>query len=111
MQTLKVKILGTRPLLVHSDVFADPLNKLTKVHKQLTSKRKKTDEDHELIARSEWRGGLYFSEDIGPYLPGINIESALVAGRQTFENGNPAQALGRDHGYPLPNYLRRPANR
>ncbi len=87
MQTLKVKIIGTRPLLVHADVFADPLNKLTKAHKVLTSKRKKSDEDHELIARSEWRGGLYFADDIGPFLPGINIESSLVAGGKLSKMG------------------------
>lgn len=87
MQILKVKIIGTRPLLVHSDIFADPLNPLTKAHKSLTAKRKKTDEDHELIAKSEWRGGLYFAEDIGPFLPGINIESALVAGGKLSKMG------------------------
>lgn len=87
MQILKVRISGTRPLLVHSDIFADPLNPLTKAHKSLTAKRKKTDEDHELIAKSEWRGGLYFAEDIGPFLPGINIESALVAGGKLSKMG------------------------
>lgn len=87
MQTVKVKLTGTRPLLMHADTFSDPLNKLTKAHKQLTSKMKKTDEDHELIARSEWRGALYWSEDIGPYIPGVNIEAALVAGGKLSKLG------------------------
>jgi hypothetical protein len=87
METIKVKIIGTRPLLMHADVFADPLNPLTKVHKSLTGKRKKTDDDHEEIAKSEWRGGMYFDDDIGPYVPGVNIEAALIAGGKLSKLG------------------------
>ena len=84
--TIKVKITGTRPLLMHADVFADPLNPLTKAHKAMTSKRKKTDEDHEAIAKSEWRGGLYI-DDKGPFIPGVNIEAALVSGGKLSKLG------------------------
>ena len=87
MNIIKLKLTGTRPLLMHADIFADPLNPLTKAHKSLTGKRKKTDEDHELIARSEWRGGLYYDDEIGPYMPGINIESSLVAGGKLSKLG------------------------
>lgn len=86
LSTIKVKITGIRPLLMHSDKFANPLDPLTKAHKELTSKRKKTDEDHEAIAKSEWLGGLY-SDDSGPYLPGVNIESCLVAGGKLSKLG------------------------
>lgn len=86
MEIIKARIVGTRPLLMHSDKFADPLNPLTKAHKVLTGKRKKTDEDHEAIAKSEWLGGLY-SDAIGPYLPGINIESCLVSGGKLSKLG------------------------
>lgn len=84
--TLKVKITGTRPLLMHADVFADPLNPLTKAHKAMTIKRKKTDEDHEAIAKSEWRSGLYIDEK-GPFLPGVNIEASLIAGGKLSKLG------------------------
>lgn len=87
METIKVRLTGARPLLMHADVFADPLNPLTKAHKSLTGKRKKTDDDHEAIAKSEWRGGLYFDSDIGPYIPGINIESSMVAGGKLSKLG------------------------
>lgn len=86
LNTIKVRITGTRPLLMHSDKFADPLNPLTKAHKELTSKRKKTDEDHEAIAKSEWLGGLYI-DDKGPYLPGVNIEAALIGGGKLSKLG------------------------
>ncbi len=79
MKVLDIKITGTAPLLMHSDLYSNPLHPLTKKHKQLTSKRKKTDEDHEAIARSEWRGGLYWCNDVGLYIPGENIDSCLWA--------------------------------
>lgn len=87
MEILKVKLTGTRPLLMHADIFADPLNPLTKAHKVLTSKRKKSDEDHDLIARSEWRGGMYFDDVLGPYMPGVNIEAAMIAGGKLSKLG------------------------
>lgn len=87
MEVLKIQLTGSRPLLMHADVFADPLNPLTKAHKALTSKRKKSDDDHEAIARSEWRGGLYFDEEVGPFMPGVNIEASMVAGAKLSKLG------------------------
>lgn len=87
METIKFKITGTRPLLMHADVLADPLNPLTKPHKELTSKRKKTDEDHEAIARSEWRASLYYDEEVGPFMPGVNIEASIIAGAKLSKLG------------------------
>ena len=87
MEILKVRITGTRPMLMHSDKFADPLNPLTKAHKELTSKRKKSDDDHEAIAKSEWAGGMYFDDQIGPYVPGVNIEASMVAGGKLSKLG------------------------
>lgn len=87
MEIIKVRLTGSRPLLMHSDVFADPLSPLTKAHKTLTGKRKKTDEDHEAIAKSEWRGGMYFDDKIGPYMPGVNVEAAMIAGGKLSKLG------------------------
>jgi len=86
MEIIKFKITGARPLLMHADIYANPLHPLTKAHKALTVKRKKTDDDHESIAKSEWLGGLYI-DDKGPYLPGVNLESALVAGGKLSKLG------------------------
>jgi hypothetical protein len=77
MRQLKVTIKGLSPLLMHSDRFANPLDPATKAHKELTGKRKKTDADHEAIARSEWMGSLYFKEGVGPFIPGQNFDAAL----------------------------------
>lgn len=85
-QTMQVRITGKRPLLMHADKFANPLHSQTKAHKELTAKRKKTDEDHEAIAKSEWLGGLYIDEQ-GPYLPGVNIEAAMIGGGKLSKLG------------------------
>lgn len=86
MQSFEVRIQGTRPLLMHSDKFCDPLHPATKMHKELTSKRKKTDDDYEAIAKSEWLGGLYIDED-GPFIPGESINACLVAGGKLSKLG------------------------
>lgn len=79
MKTFSVQLTGKSAFLMHSDRFANPLDPLTKAHKELTSKRKKTDDDHIAIARSEFIGGCYWSKDKGFYLPAQNLESCLVA--------------------------------
>ena len=87
MNVLKLKLIGTQPLLMHADTGANPLHPLTKAHKELTSKRKKTDDDHEGIAKSEWLMSLYYSKNFGVYLPGINVESCITAGAKLSKLG------------------------
>ena len=78
MESIKVKLTGLSPMMMHSDRYSNPLDPMTKAHKELTGKRKKTDEDHEMILHSEWNGSLYFDDKLGPYVPGINVESMLM---------------------------------
>ena len=79
MKSIKVKIAGSSPLLMHSDRFANPLDPLTKAHKEMTGKRKKTDDDFIAIAKSEFIGGCYWNEDTGFFIPSQNLESCLIA--------------------------------
>src|SRR3546814_21068521 len=74
MEILKLKIVGTSPLMMHSDRLANPLNPATKAHKELTGKRKKTDDDHLAIAKSEFIAGAYWDEKEGFYIPGQNFD-------------------------------------
>lgn len=87
MELLKLKIIGISPLMMHADTFANPLHPATKAHKELTSKRKKTDDDHEAIARSEFIAGSYWDKEIGFYIPGANFDA-------TFWNGAKLSKLG-----------------
>jgi len=91
METIKFKLVGKSPLLMHSDRFSNPLDPLTKQHKELTSKRKKTDEDHEAIAMSEWTGAMYYDEKVGPFIPGIMVEAALREGAKLQKLGKSVQ--------------------
>lgn len=86
---MKVRLTakGTRPLLLHNVQLASPLNKYAKELKRLNSKRVKTDEDRLAIARVEWEGGLYFSDEIGPYIPGPNLFASLIQGARLSKNG------------------------
>jgi hypothetical protein len=78
---------GTRPLLMHNSRLANPLDPATKAIKAVTSKRKKTDEDHETIARLEHSGSLYLDKDFGPYIPGENLSRCLVDGAKITRQG------------------------
>jgi len=80
-------IKSTRPLIMHSDRLADPLDSAAKEVKRLTRKRNKTDEDHELLARTEFFGGIYFDEVAGPYIPGANVFKCLVEGARKTKQG------------------------
>lgn len=77
METLRFKIEGVSPLLMHSDRLVNPLDPIKKMIVPLTSKRKKTDEDHEQIAALEFEAGFYFDEKLGPVIPAQNIEAMI----------------------------------
>ena len=77
METIHFRITGTAPLLMNKDTLADPLHALTKEHKALTIKKKKTDEDHEAISRSEWKACLYWDDEIGIYISAEAVEAVM----------------------------------
>jgi len=58
MQTITFEVRGNLPLLMHNSRLASPLDKYSKELKSISGKRKKTDEDHELMALIEARGSL-----------------------------------------------------
>ena len=86
-RSIKFTISGSAPLLMHSDRFANPIAPETIAHKKLTSKRTKTTEDYNAIARSEWMGGLYYHRDIGVYVPSNMIYAAIVGGGKLYKLG------------------------
>lgn len=82
-----LKLFGTEPLLMHNARLANPLDPATKALKAYTSKRKKTDEDHEKIAWLEFLGSLYMDPQVGPYVPGENLMRCLVDGGKLTKQG------------------------
>lgn len=86
MKTLELKLIGESSLLLHSDRGANPLAPETIEHKKLTSKRKKTDEDHIAIAKSEYLMGFYVGEKT--IIPTTNIKSSIVEGAKLNKLGS-----------------------
>lgn len=74
METIKFRFKGVAPALMQSERLANPLDPLTKELKKITGKKKKTDVDHEEMARIEFLGSLYCDKTIGPYWPGQNLD-------------------------------------
>lgn len=106
---LTVRIEGISPLLLHNAIYSvNPLSNLSKVMKQFTGKRNKTDIMHETIAKIEWAGGFYlgtpprFSEnndgtvlienDESPIIPGFVLEAMLRAAAKKTRKGKDVQA-------------------
>lgn len=77
MINFRLTLTGTADLLMHNSRLANPIDPATKALKRVTSKRTKTDDDHEEIARLEHAGSLYLDPDVGPYIPGDNLWRCL----------------------------------
>ena len=75
------------PLIMHNGLLADREYEWTRALAAVTKKTKKTDEDHEEVARLEWRGGLYFDDNLGPFLPGDNVRRSLLDAARLSKEG------------------------
>ncbi len=83
MAHIQFKLTGTAPLLQHNEQLANPLLAVSREISKVAKKRNKTEADYELLAKLEFKGGLYFDDDIGPYIPGTWIDKTLeVAGKR-----------------------------
>lgn len=88
---LRIRLIGERPLLMHSSRLADPLEEIKIDIDRLTKKRDKTIADHQQIAKMEWYGGLWLQDD-KPCIPCDAVESAFVAASKTKRKGKQAKA-------------------
>lgn len=90
-QALNYKLTSVCPMLMHNGQAADPLNKWAKLMKQISSKRAKTDADHEEMARIEFMASLYMSTE-GPIIPASNIDAMLVHAAKKSKEGQAAKS-------------------
>jgi hypothetical protein len=90
-QSLKFRITGVSPLLLHSGALVDPMNHFAQEMRKISTKREKTDAELEQLSRLEWYGGLYLHEG-KPCLPGEVLEAALTEGAKRTKRGRQAQA-------------------
>lgn len=92
MRETSYRISGVAPLLCHNAQLSDPLNEWSKALARVTSKRKKTEDDHLEIARLEFHGGLYLVEGVGPVIPAANLERMLRDAAAKTKQGKQVQA-------------------
>lgn len=79
-------LVGTNDLLMHNERLANPMDPAKKRLSALTGKRGKTDDDHALIARAEFDGGLYIDDD-GPFVPSHWITAMIRDGAKQMKLG------------------------
>lgn len=87
LQEITVKIQGVAPLIMHNGQTCDPANKFAKAMKEITGKRKKTEEDHAELSRIEWMAGLYVDDKAQLIIPSDVLDSALVEGAKKSKLG------------------------
>ncbi len=85
------KLTSDCPMLCHNGQSADPLNPWAKALSQITTKRKKTDADHEEMARIGFYSSLYMGKD-GPVIPTENIEALVINGAKKSREGMVAKS-------------------
>lgn len=99
---IKVRLDSIQPTLMHSNQTCNPLNKYAKAMKAITGKRKKTDEDHEELSKIEWEAGLYYTPEIGPYIPSINVEGMLRDAAKKLKKGTDIKQSCRVYPLEIP---------
>lgn len=79
MKSLTVQIKGIEPLLINNPQAVDPFNKYSRAAKEITSKRKKTDEDLLKLREIEIESKLYFDDKVGVWIPATWITAAIAS--------------------------------
>ncbi len=91
MKSIEIEIKGTAPLLMNSNQGVNPLHPLTKKMKVLTAKRKRTEDEEEEILHLKWMLGLYWDENIGVFVPSVNLEAMFRNAAKTVRKGTIAK--------------------
>jgi hypothetical protein len=86
------RLTGVSPLILHNGDLANPLNPIVKEQKKISGKRGKTEADLEELARLEFIGGIYYSNNSGVILPAEVLEAAINGGARKFKEGMSAKA-------------------
>lgn len=85
IEQLRLRLTGTRPLLLCRGEGANPFDEQARKIKSISQKRKKTDEDHELLARLQFESSCYYDEKIGCYLPTDNLWKCVQEGAAKYK--------------------------
>lgn len=91
MKKLHVTLNGTTPLIMHSPKCVNPLHPIAKQMKALTSKKKKSEADLEMISDLEWEAGVYWDDNIGLVIPNECLAATFLEGAKMNKNGSAFQ--------------------
>lgn len=83
----EVRIEGRNALLMHNAQLSDPLNPYAQALKAVSGKKRKTDADHEEMARIEMEGGLWLNADKRVCVPGNAIDGVMRGGASVYRLG------------------------
>ena len=86
MATMNITISSTRPLMMQAETLANPLSAITKAHKAVAGKRKKSEDDYLWLLESEWRASMYHDAKIGQALRPIDRGEKLAIKNSSEEN-------------------------
>jgi hypothetical protein len=71
--------------------LANPRNKFARRMKELMAEKRKPKADkdaiQDILCDVEWEGGLYWNEELGPYLPAEMIRACLIQGAKLSKGG------------------------
>lgn len=90
-------------MIMHNGRTSDPLDEFAQRLKKVSAKRGKTEDDHALMAQIEQEAGLYWSDEMGVYLPVDNLLRMFLDSAKKMKLGR--QAVGimptAEYGVPL----------
>lgn len=93
IETVRMRLTGTTPLLMHNIQLANPLNEWARAMKALNNNKKNLDLEvyAEEMRRLEFLGGIYWDREAGLHMPGRCMFRSLMEGATATKNG---KALG-----------------
>ena len=102
MIKLNLSLRGIRPIIMHNGRTADPLDPWAKKLKSVSSKRKKTEDDYELMSEIEFEAGLYWSDKLGVYMPTDNLQRMFLDACKKIRMGRESIGIMIDAEYGCP---------
>jgi len=99
LKRYKVEVTGIRPMLLRNGRTADPLDPYAQQIKKITQKKSKTDDDYRDLGELEFMSGLYWSDDIGLYMPADNLQRMFLDGAKKIKRGRDTSAAMIDEEF------------
>ena len=102
MKKVKISIKGIRPIIMHNGRTSDPLDEYARKLKKVSAKRNKTEDDHALMAEIEFEAGLYWSDEMGVYMPVDNLQRMFLDACKKLKLGRQSVGIMVDAEYGVP---------